>query len=79
MQQDKLEPSTLIHLLFSSSWMFLEGKTFSTIVIEGKVIPKCKEEVRPFRAVLCNQRILTASECLGCLCKHIELLKLGLD
>lgn len=44
MQQDKLEPPTLINLFFSDSWMFSEGKTFSTVVIEGKVIPKCKEK-----------------------------------
>lgn len=78
MQQDKLEPSTLNNLFFSIAWMFSEGKTFSTIVIEGKVIPRCEEEERLFRAAHCNHRILTAADCLGCLCKQIKLYRLGL-
>lgn len=35
MQQDKLEPSTLLNLFFSSSWMFSEGKAFFTILLKG--------------------------------------------
>lgn len=79
MQQDKLEPSTLINLFASSSSVFSEGKTFSTIVTEGKVIPKRKEEERPFRAVLCHHRILTAAGCFGCLCKQVKMVRLVLD